>query len=71
MPSPAHPPPPNTGQQLKGSQTIKRTGNLVTSTLTFTAPSPKVTGNNYQLRVIVTDGSGGAATASIPFRMTT
>jgi hypothetical protein len=39
------------------------------STITFNAPAQAAPGNNYQLRVVVRDGQGGAATASIGFPM--
>jgi len=40
-----------------------------TSTLNFIAPDPASSGNNYQLRVIILDGQGGAATAAVGFPM--
>ncbi|HRI44424.1 MAG TPA: hypothetical protein PLL78_07630 [Fimbriimonadaceae bacterium] len=46
------------------------TGNQVSNTLTVDLPAPKnAASNNYQLRVIVSDPSGGGATAAIGFPM--
>lgn len=39
------------------------------NTITFTLDPNTTQGNNYQLRVIVRDGSGGAATAAIGFQV--
>jgi len=45
-------------------------GNQTQNTISFTLPTPQqAQSNNYQLRVIVSDPNGGAATAAIGFPM--
>lgn len=44
-------------------------GNTWTSVVKFIAPTGAPSGNNYQLRVVILDGLGGAATAAIGFPM--
>lgn len=52
---------------LSGTQTTKQLGTTEQeNTITFTMPKVP-TGNVYQLRVIIRDGQGGAATAAIAF----
>ncbi len=54
-----------------GSCALNTTNNsgTWTSVLNFNAPQPKSSGNNYQLRVVILDGNGGAATAAVGFPM--
>ena len=52
---------------LIGNGTTVSTSNSHKNTITFTLDPSTVSGNNYQLRVIVRDGNGGAATAAIAF----
>ena len=54
-----------------GSCAINTTNNsgTWTSVLNFNAPQPASSGNNYQLRVVILDGRGGAATAAVGFPM--
>lgn len=54
--------------RLGGGTSVTASGQT-TNTLDFNARSTAAAGNNYQLRVIVRDGQGGAATASIGFPM--
>jgi hypothetical protein len=52
-----------------GNGTTTPTAGTYSNTLTFIAPIGAAAGNNYQLRVVVRDGQGGAATAAIGFPM--
>lgn len=57
------------GSQLAGSQEQKKSNGITTSTVTFNLPVPKQAGNNYQLRVVVSDTTNSAATAAVAIRM--
>ncbi len=59
---------PNTNPQNYGGTTSQLVQSSASNTVTF--PAPAAPGNNYQLRVIVRDGQGGAATAVVPFGIT-
>ncbi len=52
-----------------GNGATTTTGNSHRNSLTFTAPAGAAAGNNYQLRVVIRDSQGGAATAAIGFPM--
>jgi len=56
---------PNKNPQNYGATTSQLLSSSASNTVTFNAP--QAPGNNYQLRVIVRDGQGGAATAVVPF----
>lgn len=56
---------PNKNPQNYGGTTSQLLTSSASNTVTFQAP--QAPGNNYQLRVIVRDGQGGAATAVVPF----
>lgn len=59
----------NTTSIRLGGGTSSTASGQTTNTLDFNARSTATAGNNYQLRVIVRDGQGGAATAAIGFPM--
>jgi hypothetical protein len=58
---------PTKGQLL--DVTTTRDGDNWTSVVIFNAPTGASPGNNYQLRVVILDGRGGAATAAVGFPM--
>ena len=64
--------PPETEGRLAWGPRVGReaTANGVTGTISFRMPTPADPGNNYQLRVVVADAAGGAATAAVAFEMT-
>lgn len=55
---------------LPGTTSQTTTGGVTTGTISFRMPTPVGPGNNYQLRVVVADAAGGAATAAVAFEMT-
>lgn len=57
---------PNNNPQNYLGTTSQLVQTSASNTVTFAAPAAP-SGNNYQLRVIVRDGQGGAATAVVPF----
>lgn len=59
----------NTTSVRLGGGTSATANGQTTNTLNFNARSTAAAGNNYQLRVIVRDGQGGAATAAVAFPM--
>lgn len=59
----------NTTSIRLGGGTSSTANGQTTNTLDFNARSTAAAGNNYQLRVIVRDGQGGAATAAVGFPM--
>jgi hypothetical protein len=55
---------------LPGTTSQTTTGGVTTGTISFRMPTPVGPGNNYQLRAVVADAAGGAATAAVAFEMT-
>jgi hypothetical protein len=55
---------------LPGTTSQTTEDGVTTGTISFPVPTPVEPGNNYQLRVVVADAAGGAATAAVAFEMT-
>jgi hypothetical protein len=55
---------------LPGTPSQTTANGVTTGTISLRIPTPVEPGNNYQLRVVVADAAGGAATAAVAFEMT-